>query len=117
LHAKPAIGASAFINLVQRNRAMRTNPLSHLLRAAALSAALVASGAATALADVPGYDFPNEWQPRHAPMQVQAAPPALAAMPSNCTTADAATPALAARVGRMASNHPAPDAASARSGG
>ena len=51
---------------------MRTNPLHHLLRAAALSAALIAGGAATALADVPGYDFPDEWQPRHAPMQMQA---------------------------------------------
>ena len=95
---------------------MRTNPLSHLLRAAALSAALIAGGAATALADVPGYDFPNEWQPRHAPMQVQAAPPALAGAAKNCTTADAGTPSLATTVGRVASNHVAPNAASARSG-
>jgi hypothetical protein len=97
---------------------MRTTSLHHLLRAAALSVALVAGGAATALADVPGYDFPNEWQPRHAPMQVQAAPPpALVGVPKSCSMADAGAPALAATLGRMASNHLSPGAAPARAGG
>ena len=96
---------------------MRTNPLSHLLRMAVLSAALLAGGAATALADVPGSYFPDEWQPRHAPIEAQAAAPAaMAAKPNNCRVADAGTPALAARLGRVADNHSPPGAASARSG-
>ena len=95
---------------------MRTNSLHHLLRAVALSAALIAGGAATALADVPGYDFPNEWQPRHALMQVQAAPPpALVGVPNSCSMADAGTPAMAATTGRMARNYLSPGAAPVRS--
>jgi hypothetical protein len=92
---------------------MRTNPLHHLLRAAALSAALIAGGAATALADVPGYDFPNEWQPRHAPMQMQAAP--LAAQAGPQTSRPMANASLAA--GRGKSNQLPAVATPAWSGG
>jgi len=98
---------------------MRPNPFHHLLRMAALSAALIAGGAATALADVPGYDFPDEWRAKPAPMQVQApAPPAVQAGAQNsCSIANAGMRALAATLGRMAGNHLPTGAASARSGG
>jgi len=97
---------------------MRSNSLHHLLRMTALTAALLAGGAATALADVPGSYFPDEWQPRHAPMHVQAAPPAaMTGLPNSCSMADAGTPALSAVLGRMASNHLPPGAARARSAG
>jgi hypothetical protein len=91
---------------------MRTNPLSHFLRMAALSAALLAGGAATALADVPGSYFPDEWRPKPVPMQV-----AQVAAQNNCSMADAGTPALSATLGRMARNHLSPGAAYARSAG
>ena len=67
---------------------MRTNPLHHLLRAAALSAALAAGGAATALADVPGSYFPDEWRPK--PVQMVAPPTALAGTQNNCMKMPAA---------------------------
>jgi hypothetical protein len=63
---------------------MRTNPLHHLLRAAALSAALIAGGAATALADAPGSYFQDEWQ---------AAPPAAQASAQNSHMPSGAVPA------------------------
>jgi hypothetical protein len=96
---------------------MRPDPFRHLLRMAALSAALIAGGAANALADVPGYDFPDEWRAKPAPMQLQAAPPPAMPAQNNCSIADAGTPALAATLGRVAANHVSPGAASARSGG
>lgn len=72
---------------------MRTNPLGQLLRMAALAAALIAGGAATALADAPGSYFPDEWRPKPVQMQVQAAPPAAqAGMQTRCTMADAGAP-------------------------
>jgi len=77
---------------------MRTDPLAHLLRVAALSAALIAGGAATALADVPGSYFPDEWRPK--PVRMQAPPAAPAGARNNCSMADAGTPALAATLGR-----------------
>jgi hypothetical protein len=91
---------------------MRTNPLNHLLRTAALSAALIACGAATALADVPGSYFPDEWRPK--PVLMQAAQ---AAAQNSCRMADAGMPALAASLGRAATNHLPPSAAHARSTG
>ena len=93
---------------------MRTDSLHHLLRAAALSAALIAGGAATALADVPGSYFPDEWRPK--PVQMQTASSAVAGAQNNCSMADAGTPPLAAMLGRMASNH-LPGAQPVRPGG
>ena len=67
---------------------MRTNPLGHLLRTAALAATLIAGGAATAFADVPGSYFPDEWRAK--PVQMQAAPPAAhAGMQTSCSMAGA----------------------------
>lgn len=91
---------------------MRTNSLHHLLRAAALSAVLIVGGATTALADVPGYDFPDEWQPRHAPMQMQM-PAAQASAQNSRAMADACMPAVTARA---AINHLPPGATPLRSG-
>ena len=97
---------------------MKTNPLGHLLRMAALSAVMIAGGAATALADAPGSYFPDEWRAKPVQMQVQAVPPAaLAGMQNSCSMADAGTPALAATLGRMASSRLPSGAGPARSRG
>jgi hypothetical protein len=83
---------------------MRTNPLHHLLRAAALSAALIAGGAATALADAPGSYFADGGQAA-----------AQASAQNSRAMADAGT-LSSATSGRGASNHLPSGAVPARSG-
>lgn len=53
---------------------MATNPIRDLLRSAALAAAVIAAGTATALADPPGYYFQESPPPTY--QARQAAPPA-----------------------------------------
>src|SRR5258708_30649708 len=87
---------------LQRRTTMPANLIRDLLRGGALSIALIASGATTALADPPGYYFQDSWQPKEQELQVP--PPA---------RANANKPTAAAKV----DNNPCSSSGSSHSAG
>jgi hypothetical protein len=60
---------------------MAANRLGNRLRLAALSISLIAAGAPAALADPPGYDFPDSWRPKR--QELSSPPPVNAATARN----------------------------------